>query len=221
MRETPSRYGLLGRLFNAAALLLLATALATGPAGAADAVKVLALGDSLTAGYGLPPEQGFTVQLQGALRERGLSAEVINAGVSGDTTAGGLARLDWSLADNPAVVVVALGANDGLRGIDPAVTRANLDAILTKLKARDLPVLLAGMYAPRNFGRDYAERFDRIYPELAEKHGVKLYPFFLEGVAAQPALNQADGIHPNREGVGVMVRGILPHLEPLLRAAQG
>lgn len=200
----------MGRLFNAAAVLLLAGVVATGPAHAAGAVKVLALGDSLTAGYGLPPEHGFTVQLQEALKERGLAAEVVNAGVSGDTT-----------ARPPAVVIVALGANDGLRGIDPAVTRANLDAILTKLKGRDLPVLLAGMYAPRNFGRDYAERFDRIYPELAEKHGVKLYPFFLEGVAAQQSLNQADGIHPNREGVGVMVRGILPHLEPLVRGAQG
>jgi acyl-CoA thioesterase-1 len=218
----------MGRLFNAAAALLgalaLSLALALAPAAspaAAGPVRVLALGDSLTAGYGLPPEQGFTAALERALRERGIDARVINGGVSGDTTAGGLSRLDWSLADDPQVAIVALGANDGLRGIDPANTRANLDAILSKLRRKGIPVLLAGMYAPRNLGRDYAERFDRLYPELAEKHGVALYPFFLEGVAADPRLNQADGIHPNREGVAVMVKGILPHLEPLVRAAQG
>lgn len=215
----------MGRLFNAAATLLgalaLSLALAASPAAAAGPVRILALGDSLTAGYGLPPEQGFTAALERALKERGIDARVIDGGVSGDTSAGGLSRLDWSLADDPQVAVVALGANDGLRGIDPAATRANLDAILAKLREKGVTVLLAGMYAPRNLGRDYAQRFDGVYPELAEKHGVALYPFFLEGVAAEPRLNQADGIHPNREGVAVMVRGILPHLEPLVRAAQG
>lgn len=215
----------MGRLFNAAATLLgalaLSLALAASPAAAAGPVRILALGDSLTAGYGLPPEQGFTAALERALKERGIDARVIDGGVSGDTSAGGLSRLDWSLADDPQVAVVALGANDGLRGIDPAATRANLDAILAKLREKGVTVLLAGMYAPRNLGRDYAQRFDGVYPELAEKHGVALYPFFLEGVAAEPRLNQADGIHPNHEGVAVMVRGILPHLEPLVRAAQG
>jgi acyl-CoA thioesterase-1 len=214
----------MGRLFNAVAGLLLAlaaVAAAVGPAAAAGPVKVLALGDSLTAGYGLPPELGFTAQLQKALAARGHAVEVIDGGVSGDTTAGGLARLDWALADGPAVAIVSLGANDGLRGLDPALTRANLDAILTRLKERGVAVLLAGMYAPRNLGREYTERFDRLYPELAAKHGVAFYPFFLEGVAADARLNQDDGIHPNREGVAVIVKGIVPHLEPLLGGAHG
>jgi acyl-CoA thioesterase-1 len=145
---------------------------------------------------------------------------VINGGVSGDTSAGGRARIDWALADKPDLVVVGLGANDALRGLDPAVTRANLDAILGTLKQRGIPALLVGMYAPPNLGRDYGERFKAIYPDLARKYDVPLYPFFLEGVALDPKLNQGDGMHPNAQGVAVMVRGILPYVTPLL-ARQG
>jgi acyl-CoA thioesterase-1 len=146
---------------------------------------------------------------------------VINAGVSGDTTAGGRARLDWALGDQPNVAVVELGANDGLRGLDPASTRENLDAILTTLKDRKIPTLLAGMYAPRNLGREYGDRFNAIYPELAAKHDVPLYPFFLEGVALDPKLNQEDGMHPNAKGVAIVVEGILPHLTALIDSLPG
>lgn len=222
-----TRYGTPGRLVNAAAAgtALLAVAgtalLLLAPAAAAEPVRLLAFGDSLTAGYGLPPGQSFPDRLEAALRAAGHEVEIINAGLSGDTTAGGLARLDWSLADRPDAAIVALGANDGLRGIDPGTTRANLDAILTRLGELDLPVLLAGMYAPPNLGPDYGRRFNAIFPDLAREHGVALYPFLLEGVAMEPALNQADGIHPNPDGVAVMVDGILPHVEPLLEAARG
>ncbi|UEM04034.1 arylesterase [Skermanella rosea] len=213
------------RLFNAgakaaAAAGLALLALVAVPEGrlaaAAEPVRILALGDSLTAGYGLPEQDGFTARLQRALRDKGYQADVINAGVSGDTTAGGRARLEWALADQPQAVVVALGANDGLRGIDPASTRENLDAILATLKEREVPTLLAGMYAPPNLGRDYGERFNAIYPELAAKYDVPLYPFFLEGVALDRKLNQEDGMHPNAQGVAIMVDGILPHLTGLL-----
>lgn len=222
-----SRYGAARRLFNARALRAAAAGLAAAalaaasPASpaAAEPVRLLALGDSLTAGYGLAPEEGFVSRLEAALREKGHDVEVIDGGVSGDTTAGGLSRLDWALADDPDLVLVELGANDGLRGIDPASTRENLDAILARLKERGLPVLLAGMYAPPNLGPDFGRRFNAIYPELAAKHDVPLYPFFLDGVAAQPALNQPDGIHPNAEGVDIVVERILPHLEPLIRSA--
>ncbi|HSK41202.1 MAG TPA: arylesterase [Arenibaculum sp.] len=219
------RYGPARRLFNVFALIALAAAalvpLAAPSTAHADPVRLLALGDSLTAGYGLAPEDSFPAQLQSALRTAGYDVEVINAGVSGDTTAGGLARLDWSLVDDPDLVLVALGANDGLRGIDPATTRANLDAILERLTGRGLPVLVAGMYAPPNLGRAYGEAFNAIFPDLAEKYGAALYPFFLEGIAMVPDLNQDDGIHPNARGVAVMVDGILPHVEPLVEAVQG
>ena len=217
-------YGMARRLFNASAAALLLAAAVLAPAAAAtgrDSVRLLVLGDSLTAGYGLPPGQGFTDRLQAALRDKGLAVEVINAGVSGDTTAGGRARLGWALADPPDAAIVELGANDMLRGIDPAAARANLDAILADLKARDIPVLLAGMRANPSLGRAYTEPFDALYPELADRHGVALYPFFLAGVATDPALTQGDGIHPNAAGVGEIVRRILPHVErlvaPLLR----
>ncbi len=186
-----------------------------GP-GAAERVRILAFGDSLTAGYGLRDEDSFPSQLERALRAAGHPAEVINAGVSGDTTTGGRARLDWALQDDLDLVIVELGANDGLRGIDPELTRANLATILDKLKQRGVAVLLAGMYAPPNLGADFVRRFNRIYPELASEHGVALYPFFLEGVAAVSALNQADGIHPTAEGIGIIVRRILPHVTALL-----
>lgn len=177
---------------------------------AATAVRILTLGDSLTAGYGLIEADSFPAQLQAALTERGIDVDVLNSGVSGDTTSAGRARLAWALSDQPDVVIVELGANDGLRGIDPELTRDNLAAILETLRANDVPVLLTGMYAPPNLGTEYSERFNAIYPELAERYGVLLYPFFLDGVATEPALNQSDGIHPNRDGVAVIVERILP-----------
>jgi len=195
------------------AVLLLSCAL---PVRGADSISILALGDSLTAGYGLLEVDGFTAQLQSALRGRGFDVDIVNAGVSGDTTTGGLARLDWALAENPDAVILELGANDGLRGIDPSITRANLGAILVKLKHLDLPVLLAGMYAPTNLGVEYVNQFNSIYPQLATEHEVALYPFFLTGVVADPALNQEDGIHPTREGVAVIVGGILPYVTELI-----
>src|SRR5882724_10281209 len=175
------------------------------PAARGAPVAILAFGDSLTAGYGLAEAEGFPAQLQAALAGKGIAARVIDGGVSGDTSAGGLARLDWSLADKPDLVILELGANDALRGLDPAATRANLDAMLQRLRAAGVPVLLAGMRAPPNLGRDFAAAFDRIYPELAAKYGVPLYPFFLDGVAADARLTQADGLHPNPAGVEVIV----------------
>ncbi|SLN12176.1 arylesterase [Oceanibacterium hippocampi] len=216
-----SRYGVARRLFNAgpllAALIWVWTAApAAAEATADDGVRLLALGDSLTAGYGLPADKAFTTQLERALKARGLAIEVIDAGVSGDTSAGGKARLDWALADNPGYALVELGANDALRGIDPADTRANLDAIIGSLKARGVRVLLAGMLAPPNMGRAYGEEFNAIFPALAQKHDVPLYPFFLDGVAADPALNQDDGIHPNGAGVAIIVDRLAPYIERLV-----
>lgn len=176
----------------------------------AEELRILMLGDSLTAGYGLASRDALPARLEAALRARGLDARVIDAGVSGDTTAGGLARLDWALADRPHAVIVALGANDALRAIDPAVARSNLDRLLAALSERSLPTLLAGMLAPRNLGPDYGARFDAIYPDLAERHGALLYPFLLDGVATVAELNQADGLHPNEAGVEVIVERILP-----------
>ena len=199
----------------AAAPLTASLAVATG--AAAEPLKVVALGDSLTAGYGLSGSAAFPARLQKALAERGLDVEIVNAGVSGDTASGGRDRLDWSVPDGTQAVILELGANDALRGIAPEVTRAALDDILTRLKARNIPVLLAGMYAGRNFGADYTKAFDRIYPELAEAHGVPLYPFFLDGVAGEAKLNQRDGIHPTAEGVEEIVRRMLPAVERFLR----
>ncbi|MEE8270112.1 MAG: arylesterase, partial [Alphaproteobacteria bacterium] len=170
-----------------------AAVLLGGATAAAEPIRLLALGDSLTAGYGLTESDSFTVRLEAALRDRGYDIEVQNGGVSGDTTAGGLARLDWVLSDRPQLVLLELGANDGLRGLDPEETRRNLAGILAVLTERRIPTLLAGMYAPPNLGGDYGTTFDRLYPALAAEYGVPLYPFFLEGVAARPALNQADG----------------------------
>lgn len=176
-------------------------------------LRIAVLGDSLTAGYGLPADQAFPVRLEAALQQNGFSVNVINAGVSGDTTAGGLARLDWTLADKPQLVIVELGGNDALRGLPPQEAAANLDVILTHLKEQGVQALLAGMEAPRNLGPDYYNSFDAIYPRLAHEHNVPFYPFFLAGVAGNPALNQADGIHPNPAGVAVIVKGILPLVE--------
>lgn len=192
------------------------------PAHAADGVTVLAFGDSLTAGYGLDAGTTLPERLETALEAQGLAANVINGGVSGDTTAGGLARLDWMLAgidDRPDLVILALGANDALRGIAPDLTRANLSAIIELLKSRGIPVLLAGMVAPPNMGPDYASRFNAIYGDLAKTYNIPLYPFLLDGVAAHPALNQADGMHPNAAGVGVIVERLAPVVMGVLAGA--
>lgn len=182
----------------------------------ADEIRLLALGDSLSAGYGLATGEGFTDQLAAALRKEGVDVTVLNGGVSGDTTAGGLARLDWMLSDRPDAVIVALGANDGLRGFNPTDTEANLDAILTKLKQHNIPVLLTGMLALPNMGSEYGEDFNGLYPMLAKRHDVVFYPFFLEGVAGNLELNQQDAIHPNAKGVAEIIRRILPSVKELL-----
>jgi acyl-CoA thioesterase-1 len=199
--------------FCLAALLVVAAAPATVHP------MILVLGDSLSAGFGLPPEETFPARLEARLHEAGIAAQVVNAGVSGDTTAGGLARLDWSLADKPDVVVVELGANDALRGIDPAAVRDNLDKIMRKIEASGAKLLLVGMRAPPNWGEEYQNAFDRIYPDLAREYGVPLYPFFLEGVAMNPELNQPDGLHPNEQGVAVMVDRIAPFVTRLVGGA--
>ncbi len=199
------RYGVLMAFIQA--LLLFST-----PAFAQDRL-IVAFGDSLTAGYRLKPQEAFPAQLQAALRKNGIPARVHNAGVSGDTTAAGKARLGWVLASlkvKPRLVILELGGNDMLRGLSPAQTRANLDAMLADLKRRGIPVILAGMRASPNMGKAYQAQFDPIYPALARKYGVRHYPFFMAGVAAQLPLLIADGIHPNARGVGVIVRGIYP-----------
>ena len=190
-------------------------------AAGAKPVKILALGSSLTQGYGLPPGTEFTVQLQAALKQAGVEAVVTNAGVSGDTSAGGLARLDWSLADHPDAVILELGSNDMLRGTPPAETEKNLRAILDRLKAAHVPVLLTGMHAQRNLGADYVKQFDPIYPRLAKQYGVLFYPFFLDGVALNPKLNQADGMHPNPAGVKIIVARMLPMVKKLASFSKG
>ncbi|MEI2387282.1 arylesterase [Breoghania sp. JC706] len=198
--------------------LLIVGGASAGPA-AANGTTIVAFGDSLTAGYGLDPGEGFPDQLQQVLRAKGHDVNVIDAGVSGDTTAGGLARLDWSIGDNADAVILELGANDALRGVAPEETRKNLAAMLEKLKERGLPVLLAGMLAPPNMGPEYGRAFNAIYPDLAKEYGVPLYPFFLDGVAGDPALNLGDGMHPTGAGVAVIVKGILPDVEALLAEA--
>ncbi len=201
------------------ALLLIAFAFAL-PARA-EPLKIMAFGDSLVHGYGLPAGQPFPAQLEARLRNEGYEdVTVLNAGNSGDTTAAGLARVGWALADDPDAVIVVLGANDGLRGIEPSNTMENLDALLAELERADLPVLLAGMLAPRNLGRDYAEAFDAVFPSLRDTYDPVYYPFFLEGVATVPELNQPDGIHPNAEGVATIVENILPKVEELILRAR-
>lgn len=176
----------------------------------ANEKTILVLGDSLTAGYGLPPGQAFPDQLGKALGKQGVQTKILNAGVSGDTTAGGLARLDWSVSPDVDGVIIELGANDGLRGVNPQITKSNLDTIISRLKQKNIAVLLTGMLAPPNMGRKYGAEFKAIYTDLAKKHDVALYPFFLKDVAAVPSLNQPDGIHPNEAGVAVIVKNILP-----------
>lgn len=182
----------------------------------ARTVRVVALGDSLTAGYGVAPKDAFPVQLEAALKARGHDVVIENAGVSGETASQGLARLDWSVPEGTDAVIVALGANDMLRGLPPQVTRAAISEIVERLKGRGVKVLLAGMRAAPNLGAGYAGEFDAIFPQVADHEGVLLYPFFLDGVAGQPALNQKDGLHPNPRGVAVMVSGILPKTEELI-----
>ena len=198
-------------------LLLFILPAGTVHADTGEVRTIVALGDSLTAGYGLPQADAFPVQLEAALNANGHKVRVINSGVSGDTSAGGLSRTDWALADNPDLVIVALGANDALRGFEPEQTRKNLATILDKIRLKGAKVLLAGLKAPRNMGSDYYSKFDALYADLAREFDVALYPFFLEGVATVAALNQPDGIHPNGDGVKVMVRNILPYVERLLR----
>lgn len=203
--------------------VLIAVTFVNPTAATAKPLRILALGDSLTAGFGLAPEQAFPVRLQARLAAAGIAAQVMNAGVSGDTSTGGLARLDWALADHPDFVLVELGANDALRGIDPRVTYANLDKILARLKAVGAKAMLLGMRAPPNWGSRYQAEFDAIYPKLAEKYQVPLYPFFLDGVAMDPALNQVDGIHPNARGVEIITERIEPYVARFLagNGAQG
>lgn len=199
-------------------LMTLVTPLHAQDAGPAKArpLNLVALGDSLTAGYGLPAAAAFPVQLEAALKARGHAVTVANAGVSGDTATGGLDRVEWSVPDGTDGVILELGANDMLRGTDPAVTEKALDAIIAKLKARGIPVMLAGMRAAPNLGPDYGRRFDAIYPRLAERDGLVLYPFFLDGVAGDRSLALPDGLHPTKEGVAKIVAGILPRVEEFL-----
>jgi acyl-CoA thioesterase I len=187
-----------------------------GIASAQQPIKIVALGDSLTAGYQLPESAAFPSQLSRALQAKGHKVEIVNAGVSGDTTSGGLARLDWSVPDGTDAVIVELGANDMLRAVDPKVARAALDQIVSRLKKRGIQVLLCGMQAAKNLGQDYERAFNAIYPELAAAHGVLLYPFFLDGIAADPKLNQRDGLHPTAAGVEAIVTRIMPKVEELL-----
>lgn len=199
-------------------LLLLAMIIVTRPAQADETPVLVVLGDSLTAGLGVAPKDAFPAKLQAHLATLGVGAQIENAGVSGDTTHGGLTRLDWSVGPNADAVIVALGENDALRGLSPEQAMNNLDAILRRLQQRRLPVLLAGMRAPPNMGAEYAAAFDNIYPALAKRHGVLLYPFFLDKVAGVPGLNQPDMLHPTAAGVDVMVTGIAPYVVKLLQA---
>ncbi len=213
---TKSMAAYVGRLVAMVVVLTVATVFSV--AASARTLHVVAMGDSLTAGYNLPAGQDFATRLEAALRNRGHDVRLSNAGVSGDTTTGGLARLDWAVPTETDVVILELGANDALRGISPDITRRNLDAIIAKLKARKITVLLAGMRAPANWGPEYVRAFDAIYPELAAKHGVALYPFFMAGVIERPELKLSDALHPNEKGVAEIVRRILPHVENVIRS---
>ena len=216
-KELKSRYGGICATVNA--LTMVSLCLLAPPVQAGELQKLLILGDSLTSGYGLPQPDSFPEQLEAALKKEGLAVRVINAGVSGDTTAGGLARLNWALDDKPHAVIVELGANDGLRGLDPKQSEANLVALLDRLKQAKTPVLLTGMLAPPNLGARYGEAFNGMYQRLSRRDEVAFYPFFLDGVAAIPQLNQADGIHPNAQGVAIVVKRILPYVKKLLAVA--
>ena len=229
MLHKPSRrYGLLGAVCKAilgvslaiALLCLLAAQTAQASHAANGPMTIIALGDSLSAGYRLPPGASFPEQLKTRLATDGISVTLINAGVSGDTSTGGLARLDWAVGPEADAVILELGANDALRGIDPDLTRRNLDAIITRLKARGIEVLLAGMLAPPNMGKEYGAAFNRIFPDLAVAHNLVFYPFFLNDVASEPSLTLADGMHPTRDGVTVIVEGIAPYVHQLISRVQ-
>ncbi|MBL4748062.1 MAG: arylesterase [Magnetovibrio sp.] len=210
------RYGVIGRIVNVLGVLAL-VGLGSSPTRAGEAFKVLALGDSLTAGYGLAGPKAFPRQLEAALRDLGHHVTIINGGVSGDTSAGGRSRLDWLVDGTIDAVIIELGANDGMRGLDPASTRQNIDWIIRTLKAKQVPILLTGMLAPPNLGADYGAEFNAIYSQLATQHGIALDPFFLQGVVADPTLNQADGLHPNAQGVAVIVKRLVPQLLAVLK----
>jgi acyl-CoA thioesterase I len=190
-------------------------------AGDVKPIKMVVLGDSLSAGFGLPAAAAFPARLQKALKDKGIDVDMTNAGVSGDTASGGRDRLDWSVPEGTEAVIVELGANDALRGIDPRITRAALTDIVSRLKGRGIAVMLCGMLAPPNYGSDYASQFNTIYPDLAKSFDVTLYPFFLDGVAADAKLNQADGIHPTKEGVDIIVKNMLPTVEAFLGTIRG
>jgi acyl-CoA thioesterase-1 len=223
-RSQPRSYGtfvLQVQRLTAVVLVTLWCGLAVAAEGP---VKIVVLGDSLSAGYGLPAEAAFPAKLAAALKAKGIAVAMTNAGVSGDTASGGLGRLDWSVPDGTEAVILELGGNDALRGLDPKLTKTALDTILSKLKQRHIAVLLAGMQAPRNMGADYVRSFDAIFPALASTHAVVFYPFFLEGVAGDAKLNQPDGLHPTAAGVDIIVARILPKVEELIakvRAARG
>jgi len=224
--SNPRSYGrLASRVQRFAALALVTFVCALAPAGARAAderpVKIVVLGDSLSAGFGLPADAAFPARLAQALKAKGIAASIANAGVSGDTASGGLGRLDWSVPEGTEAVIVELGANDALRGLDPTLTKTALDGILRKLDGRHIAVMLAGMRAPRNMGPDYVRAYDAIYPALASTHAVVFYPFFLDGVATDPKLNQNDGLHPNAVGVDVIVARTLPRVEELIARARG
>jgi len=201
-------------------MLVVSMYAAVGRAEAAKPIRIVAFGDSLSAGLGLGSSQAFPAQLQKELNARGHNVVVANAGVSGDTTAAGLQRLAWAVPGGTDAVIVELGANDALRGIDPKETRANLEKIIAGLKGRHIPILLAGMRAPPNWGDSYVEDFDAIFPDLAREHGLIFYPFFLDGVVLDPKLNQNDGMHPSGKGVAEIVKRMLPSVEELIARAQ-
>jgi len=207
------------RILKLALAILAATANAQG-ALADESCRIAVLGDSLAASYGLELDEGFPARLEQRLAEDGFECAVLDAGVAGDTSAGGRARLDWLLADRPSHVIVELGGNDALRALPPEEMEQNLDAILTRLEDEGVAALLAGMLAPPNLGRDYGQAFAAVFPRLAEKHDVPLYPFFLDGVAGHPELNQPDGVHPSAAGIDLIVAGILPTVERWLAATQ-
>ena len=215
----PDKFGLVARA--CCALLLLVSLSHQPAAAAAEPMRILAFGDSLTAGLGLTEPETLSAQLGEALTKMGRAAIVINGGVSGDTSAGGAARIDWALADKPQVIILALGANDMLRGLDPTATRANLEAIIAKAQAAGAEIVLAGMLAPPNLGTEYKTAFDALYPDLAKAHGLLFLPFLLQDIALDSALNQADGMHPNGKGVAVIVQHLLPLVtEAMDRARQ-
>ncbi len=212
-------YGRLHEYVNVLAAFCCLLWFFAGTAAAGQQARtIVAFGDSLTAGYGLAQKDAFPNQLERALNANGHKVTIRNAGVSGDTSSGGLARFDWAIGGDVDLVILELGANDALRGVNPDVTRSNLLEILNRLKAKNIPVLFTGMRAPPNYGSDYQDEFDGLYPDLAKRLDVAFYPFFLDGVAAQAALNQSDGIHPNADGVAVIVERILPHVESLLKS---